>query len=185
MKHTLWAVLVLSCLCGFPVAAPGNAGQALPSPQGGSSPAAGDPDVGRSLFSGTTRFRNGGAACIACHAIAGLPGGGGTLGPDLSRAYGDYGEEGITPLLAEFPFPSMKPIYDTRPLAPEEQSHVKAFLRVSAEGEPPGEKGWFLLLGTGGFLLVTGIAHVVWRKRLGEVRRPLLRRAARQGGDGG
>ena len=107
------------------------------------------------------------------------------LGPDLSRTYADYGEEGITPVLAAFPFPSMKPIYDTRRLTPEEQGHIKAFLRVSAEGEPAGEKGWFLLLGLGGFLLVTGLAHIVWRKRLSEVRRPLLRKAAGPGrGDG-
>ena len=169
MRKPLWAIFVLSCLCALP--APAQAG--------------GDPEVGKSLFFGTTRFRNGGAACVACHAISGLPGGGGTLGPDLSQTYADYGEEGITPVLAGFPFPSMKPIYDARPLTPEEQAHLKAFLRISAEGEPSVEKGWFLLLGLGGFLLVTGLAHIVWRKRLSEVRRPLLRRAAGPGrGDG-
>ena len=166
-------------------ASPATDAQTPPSPGGERPPAGGEPEVGKSLFFGTTRFRNGGAACVACHAISGLPGGGGTLGPDLSQTYADYGEEGITPVLAGFPFPSMKPIYDARPLTPEEQAHLKAFLRISAEGEPSGEKGWFLLLGLGGFLLVTGLAHIVWRKRLSEVRRPLLRRAAGPGrGDG-
>jgi mono/diheme cytochrome c family protein len=166
-------------------ALPAVAAQAPPNAAGERPPAGGDPEVGRSLFSGTTRFRNGGAACSACHAISGLPGGGGTLGPDLSQTYADYGEEGITPVLAGFPFPSMKPIYDARPLTPGEQSHLKAFLRVSAQREPAGEKGWFLLLGLGGFLLVAGLAHVVWRKRLTEVRRPLLRRGTGPGrGDG-
>jgi mono/diheme cytochrome c family protein len=160
---------------------------AKPAPSSGEAPApkTGDPEIGRTLFSGTTRFRNGGAACVSCHAISGLPGGGGTLGPDLTQIYTDYGEEGITPVLAAFPFPTMKPIYDARPLTPEEQADLKAFLRVSAEGEPSGEKGWFLLLGMGGFLLATGIGHIVWRKRVTEVRRPLLRRAAGPGrGDG-
>ncbi|MGB3399386.1 MAG: c-type cytochrome [Candidatus Deferrimicrobiaceae bacterium] len=151
------------------------------SPAEASAPKTGDPEIGRALFSGTSRFVNGGAACVSCHAISGLPGVGGTLGPDLTQTYNDYGEEAITPVLAAFPFPSMKPIYDARPLTPEEQANLKAFLRVSAEGEPSGEKGWFLLLGLGGFLLVTGLAHIVWRKRLSEVRRPLLRRAAGPG----
>ncbi len=166
-------------------ALPSAAAQAPPSAVGERSPAGGDPEVGRSLFSGTVRFRNGGAACVACHATSGLSGGGGTLGPDLTQTYADYGEEGITPVLAQFPFPTMKPIYDARPLTAGEQAHLKAFLRVSSQREPAGEKGGFLLLGLGGFLLVAGLAHVVWRKRLTEIRRPLLRRAAGPGrGDG-
>jgi len=176
------AILAYLAAAGAPTAA---AAQAPPPTAEERPPAAGDPKVGSALFSGTSRFVNGGAACVACHAISGLPGGGATLGPDLSQTYADYGEEGITPVLAAFPFPSMKPVYDARPLTPEEQGHIKAFLRVSAEGEPSGEKGWFLLLGLGGFLLVTGLAHILWRKRLSEVRRPLLRRATGPGrGDG-
>jgi hypothetical protein len=141
----------------------------------------GDPEIGRILFSGTARFRNGGAACVACHAISGVPGGGGTLGPDLTQIYTDYGEEGITSVLAAFPFPSMKPVYEARPLTPEEQANLKAFLRVSSEREPEEEKGRFLLLGLGGFLLVTGVAHIVWRKRLTEVRRPLIKKGGGPG----
>lgn len=124
---------------------------------------------------------------MACHAIAGMPGGSNTLGPDLSQTYVDYGEEGLTSVLAELPFPSMKPIYDTRPVTPEEQAHLKAFLRVSAELEPTGtgKGGGFLLFGMGGGVLLIGLAHVVWRKRLSEVRRMLLRRSAKPGGGGG
>jgi len=169
MRKFLGAILVLSFLSACPALAP----------------AEGDPEAGKSLFSGTTRFRNGGAACLACHAISGLPGKGGTLGPDLTQTYSDYGDEEITLALAEFPFPAMKPVYDARPLTPEEQGHIKAFLRASAEREPTGDKGGFLLFGIGGGLLVIGLAHVVWRKRLAEVRRPLLQRAAEPGrGDG-
>ncbi len=160
---------------------------AKPAPSSGEAPApeTGNPEIGRTLFSGTIRFRNGGAACLACHAISGLPGVGGRLGPDLTQTFRDYGEEAITPVLAAFPFPSMKPIYDARPLTPGEQAHLKAFLRVSSEGKPEEENGKFLLLGLGGFLLLAGFAHIVWRKRLSEVRRPLLRRAAEPGrGDG-
>ncbi len=158
-----------------------TAAKSAPSPGEAPAPKTGDPEIGRTLFSGTSRFVNGGAACVSCHAISGLPGVGGTLGPNLSQTYADYGEEEITSVLAALPFPSMKPIYDARSLTPEEQAHLKAFLRVSAEGEPSGEKGWFFLLGLGGFLLVAGLAHVVWRKRLSEVRRPLLKKGGGAG----
>lgn len=164
-----------------------SSGAPAPGPQAAveeKSAADGDPEIGRFLFSGSTRFRNGGAACLACHTVAGLPGEGRTLGPDLTRTYSDYGDKAITAVLAEFPFPSMKPIFDTHRLTPEEQVHLKAFLRVSAEREPAGEKGGFLLFGIGGGLLLIGVAHVLWRNRLTEVRRPLTRRKAGTGGGG-
>jgi mono/diheme cytochrome c family protein len=178
------AEAILAYLSAENSSAATDAGPA-PSPAEAPAPMTGDPEIGRTLFSGASRFLNGAASCLACHAISGLPGVGGTLGPDLSQTYADYGEEGIASVLAAFPFPSMMPIYDTRPLTPEEQAHIMAFLRVSAEGEPEEESWSFLLLGLGGGLLGTALAHIVWRKRLSEVRRPLLRRAAGPGrGDG-
>ena len=162
----LCAVFILSWLCALPAPAPANV----------------SPEIGKALFSGTIRLQNGGAPCLACHTIAGMPGGGGTLGPDLSRTYRDYGEEEIASTLAKLDFPSMKPIYDAHPLSPEEQGNIKAFLRTTAEREPVEETGGLLPFGIGGGILAIGIAHVVWRKRLTEVRRPLLCRAARTGG---
>ncbi|NNG46977.1 MAG: hypothetical protein HKM86_07675 [Deltaproteobacteria bacterium] len=170
MRKFLWAILVLSCFCAWPASGEEPA------------PKVGDPVAGKSLFSGSIRFHNGGAACLACHAIAGLPGGGRTLGPDLTQVYNDYGEEEITSALGELPFPSMKPIYDTRPLTAVEQSDVKSYLQVAAAGEPSGEKGWFLLIGLGGGAFMIGLAHLVWRNRLREVRRPLIDRAQGPGG---
>ena len=173
MKKLLWAMIVLTCFFVPPA-----------SGENHTATKTGDPAEGKSLFSGSTPFRNGGAACLACHAIAGLPGQGGTLGPDLTRTYQDYGEDGITPFLAELSSPTMEPIYDARPLTPDEQADIKAFLRVSAERAPAGGADGFLLFGIGGGLAGIGLAHVVWRRRLSEVRRPLLRRAAGPGGGG-
>ncbi len=172
MRNLLWAFIVLSCFLAWPAS--------------GEEPAAkvGDPETGRSMFSGSTRFHNGGAACLACHTVAGLPGRGHTLGPDLTQTYADYGDEAIEAVLDEFDFPTMKPVYGTHPLTPEEQAHIKAFLRVSAEGKPAGDSGGFLLFGLGGGLLAIGLAHILWRKRLTEVRRPLLGRMAGPGGGG-
>ena len=172
------AILAYLAEAGTPPAA---AAQVPPTGAGERPSAEGDPEIGSALFSGVSPFRNGGAACVACHAISGLPGGGGTLGPDLSQTYADYGEEGITPVLAAFPFPSMKPVYDARPLTPEEQAHLKAFLRAAAEREPEEGTSSFLLLGLGGFLLFAGLAQIVWWKRLSEVRRSLL---SKGGGSG-
>lgn len=172
MRNLLWAIFILSCLCAIPALGEEPA------------PKVGDPDVGKSLFTGSTRLRNGGAACLACHSVAGLPGGGRTLGPDLTQVYNDYGEEEIGAALAEFPFPSMKPIYDTRPLTVEERSDIISYLQVTAEGEPSGGKGWFLLIGLGGGAFMVGLAHLLWRNRLREVRRPLLGRAPGPGGGG-
>lgn len=173
MRRLPWAILVLSCICAFPTAA---------FAAGPASPPGGDPEIGRSLFTGTVRLRNGGAPCAACHAVAGLPGGGATLGPDLTTTYGLYGEDGTAALLAELPFPSMSPIYDTRPLTAEEQAHVGAFLRAASDREPSEATARFLLLGLGVGALAAGLAQAVWRTRLREVRRPLLRRASSEGG---
>lgn len=157
-------------------AAPEAAAQAPPPPAGG------DPETGRSLFTGTVRLQNGGAPCAACHAVAGLDGEGATLGPDLSATYGNYGEEGIAAVLADLPFPSMIPIYGARPLTAEEQAHLAAFLRAASAREPSGTSARLLLIGLGGGALAAALAGTVWRKRLREVRRPLLRRASRGGG---
>jgi len=164
-----------------------SVGSATPaSPDAGTRkpPPAGNPETGKSLFSGTTRFRNGGAPCLACHEIAGLPGVGGTLGPDLTQAYTDFGEEETSTVLASLPFPTMKPIYESRPLTSEEQGHIKAFLRVSAQREPVGDSRSMLLAGIGGGILALAIIRVAWRKRLAGVRRPLLRRTASPRGGG-
>lgn len=177
MRKPLLAIFIL--VCSFAAAAADA--KNVPPPGETPAPETGNADTGRTLFYGTSRFVHGGAPCIACHAISGAPGGGGTLGPDLSQVYTDYGEEAIAPVLAELPFPSMTPIYETRPLTPEEQAHIMAFLRVSAEGEPAGNSGGFLLFGIAGGVFGIGLSHVVWRKRLSEVRRPFLRGTAGPG----
>lgn len=143
---------------------------------------AGDPEIGRSLFTGALRLENGGGPCAACHAAAGLPGAGATLGPDLTATYGKYGEEGVALVLAELPFPSMTPIYATRPLTAGERAHLAAFLRAIPDREPSGAPARLLLLGLGGGALAAGLAGIVWRKRLREVRRPLLRKASGEAG---
>lgn len=143
--------------------------------------ASGDPLLGRALFTGAARFRNGGPSCMACHSVAGIGAlGGGALGPDLTGSYGKYGEAGIASVLAAPPFLAMSPIYRDRPLTQEEQAHLTAFLRQAAlaerSPEAVGRLAALAVIGAGVLLAVVGVS---WRRRLTEVRRLLLSRARR------
>ncbi len=139
---------------------------------------AGDPRIGRNLFIGTVYLQNKGAPCIACHdagRVAAL--GGGALGPDLTPAFKNYGGTGLESVLKTLPFPTMEPIYGGRPLTADEQAHLKAFLReASAQTRPDGAVG-FGLIASGLFLTFLLLPHLIWRKRLQEVRKRLIRKA--------
>ena len=151
-----------------------------PAPQDASPPAAvaGDPAAGHNLFAGATRFENGGAACIACHDIAGVGMfGGGTLGPDLTQTVARFGEDGTASLLGTLSFPTMLPIYGERPLTPDEQAHLLALFQQAASAEPPASPlGTLALLAIAGAALLFVLAHLIWRGRLTAVRKPLLER---------
>jgi hypothetical protein len=109
--------------------------------------------------------------------------GGGTLGPDLTGAYTRFGEAGISSVLASLPFPTMKPIFDSRPLTPEEREDLKAFFRQSA-GHPPGTPGAVIgALAAGGWIALLLLTRAAWRGRLRGVRRKLPTNA--EGTEGG
>ena len=142
---------------------------------------AGNPLIGKDLFTGTVPFQKGGPPCMACHNIADAGGlGGGTLGPDLTEVYEKYGEEGLLSALKAFPFPTMKPIYDNRPLTADEQTHLKSLFEKTA-GLHPGTPAWKLsLIAAGGFLVLIVLVHLIWKARLVAVRRPLVKEATRE-----
>jgi mono/diheme cytochrome c family protein len=140
----------------------------------------GNPLLGEDLFRGVYRFQNGGPPCLACHTIGGIGAlGGGVLGPDLSPAFAKYGgEAGVAAVLADIPFPTMKPIFDARPLTAEEQADLRTFLKMAAGRQPARQTTPQLgLLAGGGFVVLLLLAQVVWRRRLRGVRRPLVERA--------
>lgn|ERR1035437_4625803 len=138
---------------------------------------------GERLFTGATRFRNGGPACVSCHSIAGIQFlGGGTLGPDLTHAYRKLGPRGTQSAMQTLYFQVMTPIYGVHPLVPEEQADLMAFLE---QAESRSQSQWStqivllaaLLLG-GAFVALTGF---LWRDRVKSVRRALVQRATGQG----
>jgi len=135
----------------------------------------GDPAVGKALFTGERPFQNGGASCLACHSAAGLKAPGGRLGPDLTPIYKRYGEDGLASVLETLPFPSMKPIYQNRPLTPEERAHLLAFFREIADEPPTRAGGTPILFGGLGALVLLGLAQLLWRRRLTEVHQALAK----------
>jgi mono/diheme cytochrome c family protein len=136
--------------------------------------------TGKELFTGVVRFTNGGPPCMGCHSIAGIGAlGGGALGPDLTTAYSRWGDAGLSMLFTQLPLPTMNPIFSRHPLTPEEQAHLKAFLQQAGMTQRSGQ-AISLLLGLAGagataFLL---LVHLLWRRRLRTVRRPLVMQMA-------
>ena len=148
---------------------------AAPAPAAASPIAPGDAAAGKALFTGTVGLRNGGAPCMACHSVAAIGAlGGGTMGPDLSRAYTKLGAA-----LIAWPttMPVMRPIYAGAPLTDQEQADLLAFLKGEALAQRTFSPGaWLVGWASGGaFLLLLG-AQLTWRRRLRDVRKALLRR---------
>jgi mono/diheme cytochrome c family protein len=139
-------------------------------------PPAGDLVAGKGLFTGTRRLQNGGPPCMACHSIAGIGAlGGGALGPDLTPAFAKYGDAGLASVLATMPFPTMRPIFGTRPLTPPEQADVRAFLGQAVAARPSRAIGQLTVLALAGAILLLVPAQLIWRRRLIGVRGPLVR----------
>lgn len=165
---------------GAPASGPAPAAAGSPATQNPLPAAiAGDLTEGTALFSGARSFQNGGAPCMSCHSAAGAGIlGGGALGPELTGAYQKLGgDSGISPVLASLPFPTMKPIYDSRPLTPQEQADLKAFLLASSALQPV-ETTWLMTgLVLAGLVVLLGIAQLVWRKRVTSIRKALVDRA--------
>lgn len=138
---------------------------------------AGDPLRGEALYAGATSLAQGGAPCLACHGLAGRGlgmAGGASFGPDLTTIFDNYGAEEMAATLSDLSFPSMEPIYGTRPLTAEEQADVGAFLAKTAEEAPlPAES---LMAGhvAIGLAAVSALLVVFGRGRLQGVRRPLV-----------
>lgn len=138
------------------------------------APSAGDADRGKDLFTGSTRFEKEGAPCLSCHTMAGISSlGGGTLGPDLTGVYDRLGDNYIAFLGAG----TMAPIFDDKPLTEQEQADLTAYVSAAPAGPDPSSAGAaarFAAIGIGGTLLLVAVGLIVWRKRLGPVRKRLV-----------
>lgn len=141
--------------------------------------AVGDPAMGKELFTGAARFRNGGPPCMACHSVAGIGAlGGGQLGPDLTTVVTRFGGvAAVSAFVGGSPTPTMNAIWQRAPLTTEERADMVAFLAQAALTQRPTQMIWQLaLLAVLGLAILLVIAGWVWRGRLREVRRPMIAR---------
>ena len=145
--------------------------------------ATGDAARGARLFTGEVAFAKGGAPCLGCHGIAGFGlAGGANYGPDLTAMFENFGDEGIADILKTLPFPSMEPIYATRPLTDAEQADLRAFF-AQATGAPVAKSGLLFGEALSGVVLFLGAVLLFGRERLRGVRRSLVNRVHNQGGE--
>lgn len=153
-------------------AAPAGKAAAAPAPA-----LVGDVVRGQDLFTGRSRFTNGGPACIACHSVSGIGAlGGGQLGPDLTAAAGKYGgTAGLTGFLANPPTKTMSVIWGAQPSTDQERADVAAFLdQVSVAGRPANSILQLLGLAIAGTAVLLFVVWFIWRGRLRGVRRPMV-----------
>ncbi|BDG01269.1 cytochrome c family protein [Anaeromyxobacter oryzae] len=150
-------------------------------------PAPHDARAGERLFVGEARLQNGGAPCLACHAIAGHGlAWSASFGPDLSDVRASYDAGALDALLADVQLPSMEPVYRGHALTPEERAHVTAFL-LEPRAVPPeaGSQGRLALLAGAVALALLGLFLLVSRRRMPPVRAALRARLARAPGKAG
>jgi hypothetical protein len=145
--------------------------------QPASSPA-GNVARGQQLFMGTLHLQNGGPPCMGCHNIDsnGLLGGG-VLGPDLTEVSHRYTEVGLAKVLADFPGPTMRPIFTDHPLTPQEQADLLVFLQFSA-GQPISNREPILWgLSLAGLFASAALFRFLYHGRLRSIRGKLIREA--------
>ncbi|MCG3188956.1 MAG: hypothetical protein LKCHEGNO_01189 [Burkholderiaceae bacterium] len=140
--------------------------------------AAGNPEIGKDLFIGTARFRNGGPPCMACHSAAGIGAlGGGQLGPDLTTVVQRFGgAAALGVFVGSSPTPTMNAIWQRTPLTAGERADVVAFLAQASVSQRPMQAIWQLAgLSVLGLAVLLAIAGLTWRRRLRDgVRRPMI-----------
>ncbi len=139
-----------------------------------------DEDVarGRLHFTGRQPLAAGGPPCIACHNLEQLAGfGGGKLAPDLTHVYARLqGRRGLRGWLSSPPTPTMREVYSTHKLTPDEIDALTAlFERADASSEPEAAGGLpFVASGVAGAGLGLLAMMWVWRSRFRAVRQPLV-----------
>lgn len=153
----------------------------LANPSGGGAAASaialplGDPQHGRTLFTGGVALENGGPPCISCHSATGIgPLGGGTLGPDLTNVYERYGDAGLPTTLQNLPFPTMQGVFGDKPLTEDEAADLFAFFAQTNQSTARAVNYTFLFISLAGFGLLILLGRIIWRRRLKAVRKPLL-----------
>ncbi len=124
---------LVAFLAGAGPSAGGAAARAEPSPA-----LVGDPAAGRRAFTGELALAGGGPSCIGCHTVSSIRSlGGGALGPELTHTAQRYPGPGLAAVLGNIAFPTMIGPFTNRPLTPQEQADLVAFLVEADQGGAP------------------------------------------------
>ena len=144
-------------------------------------------DAGRRIFLGVAPLEGGGAACLSCHTVGGLPAlGGGRLGVDLTRVYERLGgRQALASWLLAPATETMRPLFQDKPMIQGEVLSLVAFFEDSARNPQETDAATatmnFFLLGLGGTVLSLAGFGTLWRGRFHSVRRALLDRNRERG----
>ena len=146
----------------------GTAASPIPLPAPEKTETAVTPELiaqGKALFTGSTRFAKGGAACLSCHPFT-YPGitGGNLSGADLNKSYQKMGDAGMNGALKALKFPIMKKIYADRPLTDDEIAALMALFKDSA-AQKEGASGSSTVPLAGGILFVVLLLGLALYKR--------------------
>lgn len=125
---------------------------------------------GLQLFTGYTRFTNGGSACISCHKVKDdRIFSSGTLAKNLTNTYDILGSAGVSAILKNPPFPAMEEAYKNAPLTDNEVLNLTAYLRSVDKNsiyQHPVDFGFtFVILGVIVFILLQIIINLLYFKR--------------------
>lgn len=135
-----------------------------------------DIKAGEDYFNGIKLLSKGGPSCLSCHSAgeSGFIFGGGLLGPDLTNAFSNYNDNGLSRVLTKITFPSMVEVYKGKELTEQEVFQIKSYL-YEADKKGVVSGGYtkkFLFAGIIGFLLLIGLFDLMWRDRRKNTRRP-------------
>ena len=121
---------------------------------------------GEALFTGSTRFERGAAACSSCHTAGNIGDlGGSTLGPDLTDASEKFGgEKGLAAWLENPASETMKPVFENAAMTDSEVADVAAYLAKVPDQKKSSEPFDQLALAGGvGLLVLVGGMALAWR----------------------
>lgn len=120
---------------------------------------------GKALFTGQQPFAKGGAPCIACHQIKSPDITGGNLAvSNLSVSFEKMGERGMRGALKGLKFPTMKKIYEDRPLTEDEIKGLIAFYKDASINKGATSVSFFPAYGAGAFIVFM-IGLILYKRR--------------------
>ncbi len=137
--------------------------------------------AGGDIFAGRTNLTNDGRACISCHSVN-LAGSslGGRLGLDLTGVLARLqGRTALTAWLTAPPTPTMKSIFQSRPLEEDEVKLLVAYFESAAGSDNYSYDSlivWMSVIfcGLGGSVFGMVLFSGIWGNRFRAVRRPLV-----------